>query len=1077
MGQFSSTQREHRYQFPTESSISRQRSHSRNRDEDMNNGQNPERAGAFGPQAGREINSDDVQMTHSSETNSLVDPLQSLISHPGLSGNPEQVGNIQDETGLQNDVGQQDYQSALLARVARRQSTMSRLGSRILPNSVIRGLLNSEEETLAEGHAHRHGIVSRTIPRSEVNQGSARFSPFASLSSRGGSRRRSLRGPYFIPRSDAAMNNTGYLGTPSGSSTDGSAEPGWGWRRSLRIRRVGRVGHSLPTPIAQMFGPPSSDSTPEQGTESPYNFHNSDPFGFIPHPGPIDTHMDFDAPHELDSVEPAAADSQPASSMLSSQSQSSTRHFPSLLRARPSRALRREEQTPLSRILQLAATAIATQLSGGAGPALPNIPSLGNDSFDGSLESFIQSLRNATSEQPSSGDANNNSEDERPPAPVNFMRVFRFANSDNPRSSDPSNRASTDPNNAANNDGSMDTDHHAEGPEGRTVTLVVIGVRSVPSGNGPPSDQQAAGLPGLDFLRLPFFPPGTFSPRAGSRSGTTTFNRPAPSSAPATNDDGSVQLGSPNASRRLSDVGSRGTPSSLPSVVSESPPGPHPPPSTPAEPGLSAVSSGASTPSRRLSITSAVSPNILPQLNENRSVQPTVDNPDGGLPLNTTRQRRRSDSEFARHREQLGSGAARRNGVVEPDNHNATSGRSWLIYVVGTNLSENHPAFAAPSLFTDNPTYEDMVLLSSLLGPVKPPVATQEDLTSAGGLYRVVEYSGSLTAEAVDGARTMQISEGERCLICLSEYEAAEELRQLTKCEHIYHRDCIDQVQIFSMPLFPSSFTIFSHLSFFASDIHCCIASFWFWSWESACSSSQIIAWVSARDISAPGRNLKAKAREEKMDPIRLTVLISGSGTNLQAVIDDTTLPAKIVRVISNRKDAFGLERARRANIPTQYHNLVKYKKQQPATPEGVQRAREEYDAELARLVLEDKPDLVACLGFMHVLSEGFLGPLEAKGVRIVNLHPALPGEFNGANAIERAHQAWLDGKIERTGVMIHNVISEVDMGKPILVKEIPFVKGPDEDLHAFEQKVHEIEWKVVIEGLKKTIEEIRTTK
>lgn len=133
------------------------------------------------------------------------------------------------------------------------------------------------------------------------------------------------------------------------------------------------------------------------------------------------------------------------------------------------------------------------------------------------------------------------------------------------------------------------------------------------------------------------------------------------------------------------------------------------------------------------------------------------------------------------------------------------------------------------------------------------------------------------------------------------------------------------------------------------------------------------------------------------MDPIRVTVLISGSGTNLQAVIDDTTLPAKIIRVISNRKDAFGLERARRADIPTHYHNLVKYKKQQPATPEGVQRAREEYDAELARLVLEDKPDLVACLGFMHVLSEGFLGPLEAKGLRIINLHPALPGEFNGA--------------------------------------------------------------------------------
>ncbi|RAK71910.1 phosphoribosylglycinamide formyltransferase [Aspergillus fijiensis CBS 313.89] len=135
-------------------------------------------------------------------------------------------------------------------------------------------------------------------------------------------------------------------------------------------------------------------------------------------------------------------------------------------------------------------------------------------------------------------------------------------------------------------------------------------------------------------------------------------------------------------------------------------------------------------------------------------------------------------------------------------------------------------------------------------------------------------------------------------------------------------------------------------------------------------------------------------------DPVRLTVLISGSGTNLQAVIDKTSqgqLSTQIVRVISNRKDAFGLERARKANIPTQYHNLVKYKKQHPATPEGILAAREEYDAELARLVLADKPELVACLGFMHVLSPRFLEPLEEAKIKIINLHPALPGAFNGA--------------------------------------------------------------------------------
>lgn len=93
-----------------------------------------------------------------------------------------------------------------------------------------------------------------------------------------------------------------------------------------------------------------------------------------------------------------------------------------------------------------------------------------------------------------------------------------------------------------------------------------------------------------------------------------------------------------------------------------------------------------------------------------------------------------------------------------------------------------------------NPTYEDMILLSSLLGPAKPPVATRDDVNSAGGLFRLMEYGGSLVAEEVDGASALQIREGERCLICLSEYEAAEEIRQLAECKHVYHRECIDQV-------------------------------------------------------------------------------------------------------------------------------------------------------------------------------------------------------------------------------------------------------------------------------------------
>lgn len=81
-------------------------------------------------------------------------------------------------------------------------------------------------------------------------------------------------------------------------------------------------------------------------------------------------------------------------------------------------------------------------------------------------------------------------------------------------------------------------------------------------------------------------------------------------------------------------------------------------------------------------------------------MQPTAETLEEPMTLNTARQRRRSDSEYARHRA-LGSGAVRRNGMVEPDQPPPSGGRSWLIYVVGTNLSENHPALTTPSLFTD----------------------------------------------------------------------------------------------------------------------------------------------------------------------------------------------------------------------------------------------------------------------------------------------------------------------------------------------------------------------------------------
>ncbi|KAK4941953.1 Bifunctional purine biosynthetic protein ADE5,7 [Elasticomyces elasticus] len=204
-----------------------------------------------------------------------------------------------------------------------------------------------------------------------------------------------------------------------------------------------------------------------------------------------------------------------------------------------------------------------------------------------------------------------------------------------------------------------------------------------------------------------------------------------------------------------------------------------------------------------------------------------------------------------------------------------------------------------------------------------------------------------------------------------------------------------------------------------------------------------------------------------------ILVLISGNGTNLQALIDACaagTIPhAKIVKVISNKKDAYGLTRAKDAGIETTYHNLIAggYTKKYPGDRE---KAREGYDVDLAKLITtnEPKPDLVVCAGWMHILSPSFVDALQAARLPIINLHPALPGQFDGANAIQRAWTAYKDGQITKTGVMIHYVISEVDRGQPIVTEEISCEECADED--ALEAKIHAVEWRIIVQGAVKAL-------
>ncbi|KAG7005587.1 hypothetical protein G7Y79_00019g047670 [Physcia stellaris] len=485
-----------------------------------------------------------------------------------------------------------------------------------------------------------------------------------------------------------------------------------------------------------------------------------------------------------------------------------SRRMPSMLRGRSSRLIRRDDEGPLPRILHLAAAAIAAQLSGTPEQAFNNTHAIGAEGLDGSLATLFRTLQLATASTTDFRSPDGMNETPRFPGsqtPLNFLRVFRFVGTSASGTSTnlPAEERLGTRSRSDNEIGEENLEHS----EGRVVTLVMVGVRSVPSDHV--GDDALNGEPTLDaLLNLPTGPTNNILRHASGgllrhADGRSRFPRRRRASMGGVNPfpanyDSQRHQRMHSTSRQGSLDTAAISSSALPSALSESPPGPHPPPSTPADPGLSAYSSGTTTPNRRPSSASALQHPPLPGreiASQHLREAGILSSEDRAF--QAVQQRRRSDSEFARQRD-LGAGAARRNGVVEPDEVEAgdpppQGSRSWLIYVVGTNLSEDHPAFATPSLFTDNPTYEDMLLLSSLLGPAKPPVASREDVASAPGVYVVLKSAAGLTASAVRGNSNLHLASGERCLVCLSDYESDEEIRQLSKCSHVFHRQCIDE--------------------------------------------------------------------------------------------------------------------------------------------------------------------------------------------------------------------------------------------------------------------------------------------
>ena len=192
----------------------------------------------------------------------------------------------------------------------------------------------------------------------------------------------------------------------------------------------------------------------------------------------------------------------------------------------------------------------------------------------------------------------------------------------------------------------------------------------------------------------------------------------------------------------------------------------------------------------------------------------------------------------------------------------------------------------------------------------------------------------------------------------------------------------------------------------------------------------------------------------------RLVVLISGSGTNLQALIEAVEvgeLAVEIALVVSNRRTAFGLRRAEAAGIPTLYFPLKPYK------DAGL--GREHYDADLAAQVLPYRPDLIVLAGWMHVLSPAFLDQFPNQ---VINLHPALPGQFAGTQAIERAYAAYQRGEISESGCMVHYVIPEVDAGPVLATAVVPI--HPSDTLDDFAARMHAAEHRLIVAATRKAL-------
>ncbi|WP_299797186.1 phosphoribosylglycinamide formyltransferase [uncultured Shewanella sp.] len=171
----------------------------------------------------------------------------------------------------------------------------------------------------------------------------------------------------------------------------------------------------------------------------------------------------------------------------------------------------------------------------------------------------------------------------------------------------------------------------------------------------------------------------------------------------------------------------------------------------------------------------------------------------------------------------------------------------------------------------------------------------------------------------------------------------------------------------------------------------------------------------------------------------RVLVLISGNGSNLQAIIDgcDDNLEADVVGVISNKSDAYGLIRAHQNEIDTSC--VIAHKDE----------TRSEYDARLNKAIAKYQPDLIVLAGFMRILTDEFVQGYEGM---MINIHPSLLPKYPGLHT----HQRAIDAKEKEHGASVHFVTPKLDSGPVILQAKVPVY---DEDTaETLTERVHQQE-------------------